>query len=68
MASAKCGCVWDSGVLTSPCKDHKEIVRDLELAQYQLKEIHEVVDHLSCAHGFQSCVVCEIKAVLAQKK
>jgi len=46
--------------------DDKACLADrLQAADNMLRDIHEIVDHLSCAHGFQSCIVCEVKAVLA---
>lgn len=42
--------------------------KKLEDAEWILKNIHESVDHLSCAHGFQACAICEVKSALAQKR
>lgn len=45
----------------------KAALKERDIAVFHMGQIHEIVDHISCAHGFHACVVCEVKAVLANQ-
>ena len=49
-------------------KEVRRLEKQIENSDWILKNIHDSVDFLSCAHGFQACVVCEVKAALALKR
>lgn len=46
----------------------RALEKQIKNADWILKNIHDSVDFLSCAHRFQACVVCEVLAALAHKR
>lgn len=46
----------------------EKLIRERDAALLKVKTVEDLVSGLSCAHGFEKCVVCDIKAILCKTK